>query len=81
MDEIFYLFNHFKVISKNKNQIESRLANLRDAYLKGSPFNLEVKEIDDETYSLEIFNDTPITQLIIPDLREIKLIKKGEIEL
>jgi len=67
-------------LSKQKNQIEQRLQNLRDTYQKGIPMTFQVKELGRD-YSLDIEPKDDICQIIIPNLREIKLIKKGETEI
>lgn len=66
-------------LSKQKNQIEMKLTNLRDTYLKGGQMTFLVKELNG-LFSFDIQEGDEIVEVIIPNLREIKLIKKGETE-
>ena len=67
-------------LSKDKKQIEMKLTNLRDTYQKGMPMTFQVKEFK-ENYSFDIEPSDDICEIIIPNLREIELIKKGETEI
>jgi predicted nucleotidyltransferase len=71
-------------LSKEKNQIDSKLRNIQDSYLKAIPYSMKVKEITNanyNTYSFDIEPNDKVIEIIIPNLREIKLIKTGELEI
>jgi len=64
-------------LSKDKNQIEMKLTNLKDTYRKNLPMTFQVKECKGN-YSFDIEPGDDVCEIIIPNLKEIKLIKRGE---
>jgi len=71
-------------LSKEKNQIESKLRNIQDSYLKATSYSMkgtEIKTRDYNNYSFDIEPNDKVIEIIIPNLKEIKLIKTGELEI
>lgn len=87
LKEKYYFFtllienSNLTFISKEKNQIDSRVQNIKDSILKGKSYELKVTEISPGTYSFDIKETDDICEIIIPNLKDIKIIKTGETEI
>jgi len=87
--EMYYYFNliiderELIFVSKQKNQIEGRFNNLMATYNKAGSFTFKVVHKDigkTGVFSFDIEKEDNFLEIIIPNLREVKLIKKGVVE-